>query len=558
MVYDSDTSRPVVNESRAAWQDGRRMEAVRQSRWQRTNPRPRANTDVARKAVRRQLTTSDRWRGTDYTAIYYGSRFQDGLRQHRDVVDGYDDSLRRRTSAKGRYQEALPIRQSAGFVYQDALRLRNTADPRFTEAVRLQRGWFLRVGSGLARIVGRDARYQDAKRPDPGETDFTIPPPPPNLCYVPSPNLLFAELAALDGNLVFMCDGHSVGPEPPPGETIVVPIRRVYVTINSATLIRVDTGAVIPTFSFSLSLDVDSWTWSFSASVPGSAFDLVSNNTYGDPVEVQATINNVPYRLVVEGVSRERVFGRSSLRVTGRGRNAQLDAPYAPVLDFGASGSRTLEQLLNDVLVDNGVPLGWTVDLELDDWTIPGGVWSHQGTYMSALNTLAAAGGGYIQPHRTAQSVFVKARYPVPSWEFDTVVPDYSLPAAVTTREGIEWVDRPRYNRVFVSGQQSGVLGRYTRAGTAGDLLAPGVVDPLITAAAAVRQRGRSILSAGGRVATVSLRLPVLSETGIISPGKFVQYNDGGITRLGLTRSVQVDVQMPTIYQTIQVETHVN
>ena len=127
----------------------------------------------------------------------------------------------------------------------------------------------------------------------------------------------------------------------------------------------------------------------------------------------------------------------------------------------------------------------------------------------------------------------------------------------MTSREGIEWVDKPLYDRVFVSGQEGGVLGRYTRAGTAGDLLAPVVVDPLITHVDAVRQRGRTIISDTGRIANVTLRLPVLSETGIIKPGTMVRYTDGPVTRIGLSRSVSLDVAMPTIYQTIEVETHV-
>jgi hypothetical protein len=83
------------------------------------------------------------------------------------------------------------------------------------------------------------------------------------------------------------------------------------------------------------------------------------------------------------------------------------------------------------------------------------------------------------------------------------------------------------------------------------------VVDPLITHADAVRQRGRAVISDTGRIANVTLRLPVLSETGIIRPGTMVEYTDGPVERKGLTRSVALDVSMPTIYQTIEVETHV-
>lgn len=55
---------------------------------------------------------------------------------------------------------------------------------------------------------------------------------------------------------------------------------------------------------------------------------------------------------------------------------------------------------------------------------------------------------------------------------------------------------------MFVSGQDVGVLGQVTRAGTAGDVLAPMVVDALITEAAAARQRG--VVGAG----SVTVALP--------------------------------------------------
>lgn len=328
-------------------------------------------------------------------------------------------------------------------------------------------------------------------------------------------------------------------------------------TVNSASLIRVAGSVPIPTYGMTMSLDVDSWTWSFGASVPGSALANLQPSVPGDPVEVEATVNSVPYRFYIENLAWERVFGRTSIRVTGRGKAAALDAPYAPLLNFGSDTTKTAQQLANDALSFNSVPLGWTVDWNLDDWSVPGGTWSHQGSYITALNAIAAAAGAYVQPHNTDDEVAFLLRYPVPAWEWSTVTPDYVLPAAVVSQESINWVDKPAYNRVYVSGQRNGVLGRYTRTGTAGDLLAQPVVDPLITAAAAVRQRGRAILSDSGSMATVGLRLPVLALTGIIKPGKFVEYDDGGTVRIGLTRGVSVEIDMPTIYQTLTVETHV-
>ena len=343
-----------------------------------------------------------------------------------------------------------------------------------------------------------------------------------------------------------------------PGALVVVPVQRVYIVINSASLVRVDGGIQIPMLAMSMSLDVDSWTWTASASLPGRALDAVAPDSSGTPVEVEATINGVPYRFLVETINRDRTFNQSALKIGMRGKTALLDAPYAMTQSFGNTGPRTMAQLAEDVLTVNGVAMGWAVNWTPEAWTVPTGAFSHQGTYIGALNALAGASGAYVQPHRTLQELSVLSRYPTAPWDWPGASPDFELPSAVTVQEGIEWVNRPNYNRVFVSGVSQGVLGQVTRLPTAGDIVAPMVTDALITDAVAVRLRGLPVLADTGRIAKVSLKLPVLPATGIIEPGKMVRYVDGAVTRIGICRSVAVSLGANAVdlRQTITVETH--
>lgn len=305
-----------------------------------------------------------------------------------------------------------------------------------------------------------------------------------------------------------------------------------------------------------MSLDADSWAWGFSADVPRGALPNLQPSNFGDPVELEAWVNGVPYRFLAEQLSTSRTFGKESLRISGRGLTATLDAPYAPTFNFGNATARTAQQLMGDVLTINGVPFGWSVDWQLTDWLVPGDVWTHQGAYVGALNSIVQAAGGYLQPHASDKTVHALLRYPTAPWNWGGASIDFELPADVTTQEGIVWQENPRYNRVFVSGTSQGVLGQVTRAGTDGASVAPMVTDALITHADAARQRGISLLAPSGRQAMVSLQLPVLESTGVIPPGKMVRYVDGTTTRVGITRGVQVDVRMPEIFQQIEVETY--
>lgn len=483
------------------------------------------------------------------------ARHQDATRLRDRTWFAHQDATHLELVRVGRFQNAVQLRDATRFRHQDGDRTKRAGRLSLWQIARLITQ---RQGSDFQsarpELKGWSGRYQNARPPPPGISLWkVVDPPAPRSCYTPSPHLLFAALAATDGQLLFVCENHS-DPTPPDGESIVVPVRRVYFVINDVTLHRLPDGAPVPVFNLSLSLDAASWTWGFEAVLPAKAEGLVAPGSASGPVELLASINGTTFRVLAENISRERVFGDASIRVSGRGRNAVLSAPYAPVMNFSNAEGRTARQLMDDVLTVNGIALGWTVDWGLTDWNVPAGAFAQQGTWIEALTTIAGAAGGYLIPHPTLRNIRVRHRYPVAPWNWTSVIPDFVLPVDAVARESLRWLEKPAYNRVFVSGQDIGVLGQVTRAGTAGDILAPMVVDPLITEAAAARQRGISVLADTGHQIEVSLRLPVLAETGIIEPGAFVEYQDGSVTRLGLVRATRVEAGMPEVWQTLGVQ----
>lgn len=563
LVYATNTARPLIAHARTTMQEALPLiDSGVQTRMQ----------DALRTMASAQARFAD---GAPLPAPVAG-RFQVGTAIRQGGEMRFQDALRLPPDAMvGRFQTALSVRQGGAMRFQTALMLRARSAPtRFQQGVGVRGGGTVRFQDGLPFVVrhgevegyglpirfGRTTRYQEAIRPPPGISSGGGATPPPHVCYTPSGNLVFEAPWSPSTDLLFVCEGHDDGGNPgEPTETVVVPIRRVYIVLNSASLRRVDGNIFIPTFSMSLSVDVDSWTWGFDASVPTSEEPNLEPSSYGDPVELELMVNGVAYRVLAENMERQREFGRAVTNIHGRGKAAVLDSPYVPAMNFVNDADRTAQQLMNDVLTLNGVSIGWDIDWGITDWTIPAGLFSMQGSYVGALDTIAKAAGAYLQPVPVDQTFRVLPRYAELPRDWDELItPDYELPVDVTVREGIEWIDKPRYNRVYVSGWQAG--GRtavITLSGTAGDVLAPQVVDPLNTAVEVSRQRGRAVLGDTGRQANVSLRTPVLAETGIITPGKFVRYVDGGVTRLGVVRKTGVDIGMPEIWQTLAIETHV-
>jgi len=551
--YDIAVERPVVGSVATDWQkagqakSGSEVRAQgvqhlpygRQTTWQTAKPVD-ASTTVRKPKTFKSLKTSNtpaNQDGAQMSAqtksahhvmlrdkrVTQVSRFQDGIDRRAEVATSYQDRYRdRRPSLKSAMQTAQALRKMVA-------------------------GSF---GVGVSVRVARLARHQDAMRP-PAGIETAVVPPTPTPCYTPSPHVLFSQIPG-GSNLLFICNNHVL----PGGETVIVPVRRVYMVINDVYLRRVAGNVYLPNYSMSLSIDVDSWTWGFNASLPAEMLGNLQPDVDGEPVELEASINGNAYRILAENISRDRTFANARISVSGRGKGALLASPYSPVLTFANTIDRTAQQLMADVLQVNGIPLDWDIDWQLDDWLVPANVFNVQGSYMDGLNAITGAAGAYLQQHPVSQQFSALLRYPVAPWEWGDVTPDFELPSDVTERESIEWRNRPNYNRVYVSGTSQGVLCRVSREGSAGDLAAPMIVDPLITAAAAGRQRGLSVLANTGRQAMIGLRLPVLPETGIITPGKFVRYVDNGLSRIGLVRGVSVDSRHPATWQSLQLETH--
>ena len=550
-------SRPGARHGiRAHWQDGVPVAAAFATRWQDSAPVLRPAATRWQDGAAAKSAAAVHWQDNAAVRLARATRWRDANPVRMASDQRWQETERFRRAVAARWQDADAVRHATAVRWQEMQRLRDTVAARWQDAAAVRRLHLEAAYDATPVRHFRRTHWQDARKPPPGRSWHTIPPEPPHLCYDPADlgKLQFGLDTSPLGVLAFWC--RDDGGEQP--AQIVVPARRVYIVINDIELRRVDGNLPLPAYTLAMSLDADSWTWQWSATLHKAALPLLAPARSGEPVEVEVKVNGVPYRLLVESMRRSRQFAQTRIEVSGRGTAALLDAPYAATQQFGnPSGPRSAQQLMLDVLTLNGVSIGWAVDWGLTDWPVPAGAWSHQGSYITALNAIAQAAGGYLQPHATARTLRVLPRYPVAPWDWGTLVPDIDLPMAPVSVEGVEWVKKPDYTRVYVSGEgATGVLARITRTGTAGDELAPMATDSLITHADAARQRGRAILSDTGAQAMVSLTLPVLPETGLILPGQFIRRTDGAEVLQGYVRGMSLAWDRPKMRQTLEVQTH--
>lgn len=491
------------------------------------------------------------------------------LRQSRHVRLAHQHGARIAANTRARHAEAMRARAPATMPQQHGIALDSAAVLAHAETLRLRRrlrsdeqqGAPVRVGTSTAHRrralrIARRLRTDHAQQlPLPvgwwqAVYPWPEPPPPP---WSGPVHLRFCKLA--DGSHALRFGPCIVIPTPPPAG-IVVPILETYIVINSFSLVLASDSTPLECADFSASLDVDSWCWGWSARMHADLMPLVRPAAPGEHVELIATINGTPLRLVVERIGRDRRFGEAWLKVSGRGRAAWLADPHSPIQTRLNATQMTAQQLLVEALKINGVSIGWDLDWQITDWQVPAGAWSHTGTYIDAALRIAEAGGAYVQAHDTDQTLIILPRYPVAPWIWGDETPDIELPEDVIEVEGIEWIDRPDYNAVWISGSTAGRRDRIKRTGSAADRYAQSIVDPLATAPEMTRQRGLAVLGDTGRQAHITLRLPVLPETGILRPGQLIRYIEQGTPHVGLARAVQVDNSFPDIWQTVRLETH--
>lgn len=326
--------------------------------------------------------------------------------------------------------------------------------------------------------------------------------------------------------------------------------------MNSLHVVRLPDRAPVPCLGASLTTDFDSWAWGLSLTLPDREALALVSPVGGAPVAVEVTINGHVWTALVEGYEERRQFGQTGWTAAGRSLSACLAAPYAAARSFAAPEARTAHQLAAAEVADAGWELAWNVP----DWLVPAGAYAYaQKTPLEALASIAEAVGARVQSDPKDERLRVLSRYPLAPWEWAAAEPSAVLTESLVTSLGLRWEERPGWNGVYVGGQNQGVLVSIKRAGSDGALQAPMILDPLITEVAAGRERGVTILSAGGKQARVTIELPLLpypQEPGLLLPGQLVEVQDGVETWKGLVTGATVTAGRPTVRQRLELERH--
>lgn len=519
---------------------------------------------------------SQKWQQSQPLSVDANSDYQNTSRQTHEQAQVWQAAGQISATTSDSYSTNQRERKASQQPWQSAIELTRTANDRYTSHIqhkpRLNENWqaaerlSLTFGFGydaatwirlLDRIVWEKSQYpKNGRSIDDGGG---ITPEPPD--YEGTTDLNFiCKLKNVDPHNVIL----NFGAHPCPDQIIpTVPVQQVYFIMNDTSLTRVSDGTAIELSGVQIGIDQNSWCWSFSAKLPYTELDKVKPNNDG-LIEVELVINGNTWRMLVEQYDQNREFANSDISISGRSVTALLDAPFASIRSFAQTSSTTSRQLADNELDRISSDLGFSLDWNLIDplgWTMPANAWSYTNlTPVAAIKQIVEGGGGFLNSHMNDRQLLVKPVYPVAPWQWANTDPDLILPYDIVLRESLKWEEKPMYNAVYVQGETTGVRGFVKLSGTAGEYQAPMVVDAMIGDESAARQRGLSILAAGGKQARVSLDLPMHETIGVIEPSMLLKIT-GNDDWYGLSRSVSISSSIATdgkitTRQTVELERH--
>jgi hypothetical protein len=327
----------------------------------------------------------------------------------------------------------------------------------------------------------------------------------------------------------------------------------VYRSAHTLSVVDEDTSAALNVRSVTIAFDDGSVCWTLTATGGDDLYSLFAESV--TPRIVIVTIDGIVWRFIVEGARRSRDGpANSNVQFTGRSAAMAAAEPYTLPRNWVNDDAITAAQTCIFAQEATGVLVQWYVE----DWLIPARVLTFAGSPLALVQFVAESIGGNVICDRASEVLYVVPRYRILPADWAAATPDVTIALTAARTDGFERADKPAYTGVFVSGQQQGIITFVFLNGTDGTAQAPLVTALLLTDEPANRQRGFSVLGAGGKQARVSMVLPVLTATGqpgVLSPGQLVRMTDGA-TWTGIVRAVSVTAGGASVEQTVTIERH--
>lgn len=336
----------------------------------------------------------------------------------------------------------------------------------------------------------------------------------------------------------------------------ITPNRRSYIVHHTISA-TIDDVAIDP-ISFNIKTDMDSFCWQGQVEISPDDFIKIKaklDAKRGQEPIIKVIINDHPFVIMAEDLSKNRSFVNHSYTLSGRSVTAHLSKDYASVvkLDDDLYASQIVGQALSNLPIAH--------DFGVADWR------THitmTGTPIGIIDHVAKACGAFVMSDQADAKLSVKPRYQVPAWELNTATPEHILPLDVIKSISEQKQVNPRYNAVILTSNSDGAV--VYRQEEAQDKHAPTQTHELYTDQSCIIPAGVAVLSDSGTHQMATLTMAWVDGVPLARLGQIWQVNDKASnsddTWRGIVKSVAIDVKIddgvPSVWQTVLLDRYLD
>ncbi|WP_432460789.1 hypothetical protein [Agarivorans sp. QJM3NY_25] len=412
-------------------------------------------------------------------------------------------------------------------------------------AIYLKRHSF--AGHGASNHKHWRAYFEQAEGPLHGTRPITQPPTEP----VPEPEyfpLNFIQLRLAQAQLEF----HPIELD----AYIIMNQISCYAELSDDSLVALHPSNV------AISLDIDGFSWELSGNLQGDAVVPYLRQSSATPAQLILEINGWQWRFIVRDFRRVRSQTGNQYQFKANSLSQYLGSPYAQTSSGSVTTAINAWQLAEQQL--NPLGFGLSRDELSPDWLLATASYQWRDKLpIEVLAEIAKASGAIFCPDPMTKIIAVQPRYRVSPWLWGELADeecDHVIDEDLLVTESAENQTSQQINTVIIAGTNYGVVTEVVKAGSAGDVSAGEVSDPLAQSHQVNAERARNLMADSGEIELLGLKLPLSQPeqfSELIKPGQLCRIKSANGQQTGLCIHNKISAESITqVWQSPTLEIH--
>lgn len=541
--YDNNVWRGLVSNNDFVYNKGLELNIDNKVVWNYSIKLDKQYINVYNKGLELQTNIDIDYSKLKVSDTITNSNYSNGLPLNNNTESSYNKLIQNDVIKSGSYSIGKPVNISVESSYIRLFKNDKNTISKFNKGIKLDKDLLSDYGKGLSVNKSYIVPWSRGKLLVGYSRPKTVIPIDPVELY--SNDINFIDRCIITNHIDF---GKIIK------RTKKIIKRKFYYMLHDISVVRRLDAKPIKISKIDISTNRESWGWTVNLTVLGKkSAQLLKDFT---PMEILISINGYQWVFVINEIRENYSFSNDSFSASGYSQGIYLSEQYKNPLNEIESQDRTIQQLMNNLLPNDFTEIDFQSNY---NWLVDGGIFDYTNkTPIENIMELSRISGNFLYSSRTEKEFSVIPNYKVSPWDLHYTNPDIEIPLSVIFKNNITYKKGNNYNRVYVVGDKSNVLGDVKIYGTAGDIMPDNVLSSsLITHVDGARAYGRDYLINNLDKFIHNLEMPLTDKVPLIDLGTLIQLQESTPFKAfssDLVVSVSVSDRMIEVKQKLNVE----